>query len=54
VQRDLSELSTGILYDIFFKNMLFSKEKEVEPVLSMEENDMLKASLTTVQRWKVN
>lgn len=58
MDRDLSEFSTEKLYDIFLKNMQLLKQEEVEPIFQREKeesvDDMIKDSLTTVERWKAN
>ncbi|MGJ9385947.1 hypothetical protein [Salipaludibacillus sp. CF4.18] len=56
--RDLSEIPTEKLYDIHLKYMHWLKQEEVEPVFQRQKeesvDDMIKGSLTTVERWKAN
>ena len=58
MKRDLSDLKTEKLYDIFLENMQLLKLEKVEPIFQREKEesveDKLKNSLTIVERWKAN
>ncbi|MFP3886783.1 hypothetical protein U8V97_15150 [Priestia filamentosa] len=58
LQRDLADIPTEKLYDIFLKYMQWLKQEEVEPVFQREKednlDDMINSSLTTIERWKAN
>ncbi|MBM7094787.1 hypothetical protein JSY36_03370 [Bacillus sp. H-16] len=58
MQRDLVDVPTEKLYDLFLKYMQWLKHEEVEPVFQRQKEDdvedMIKNTLTTVERWKAN
>jgi len=58
MKRDLSELTTEKLFEIFQKNMNFLRFEEVEPIFQRKKelnlDEMLTDSLTTVEKWKAN
>ncbi|MDJ0288213.1 MULTISPECIES: hypothetical protein [Bacillus] len=58
MQRDLKDISTEKLYDIFLKYMQWLKQEEVEPFFQRQKEDdvedIINNTLTTVERWKAN
>mgnify|MGYP000470939178 CR=1 FL=1 len=58
MKRELGDIPTEKLYDIFLKYMQWLKQEEVEPVFQRQKEDdvedMIKTTLTTVERWKAN
>ncbi|WP_371018939.1 helix-turn-helix domain-containing protein [Pseudalkalibacillus sp. JSM 102089] len=58
IKRDLGDIPTEKLYDLLLKYMQWLKQEEVEPVFQRQKEDdvedMIKNTLTTVERWKAN
>lgn len=54
--RDLSDIPTDKLYDIFLKYIQLLKKEEVEPTFQKEQStdDLMMQSFKSVDRWKAN